>query len=163
MPAKSNTPPSSTRHWSKQTDWHDRNNTKSLTRRNLVWSIRWQEAASGALLQNLEISEGFKLQGGTELGCISTSTSKEIVAGDANADQPLVFRVVSGLFMSCLFDVSWLSVYPAEKEILYPPLTYLEYGSTTPIPNSSGVVVDVPPFSTQHSVLLRAIWLPKNK
>jgi hypothetical protein len=51
--------------------------------------------------------------------------------------------------MSCGADVSWLSVFPAEKEILYPPLTYLEYDGTTPILNSSGAVVDVKPsFST---------------
>jgi hypothetical protein len=97
------------------------------------------------LLQNLKISEDFKIEGGTELGCMSTSTSMKIVAGYAKSKQPLVFRVVSDSFMSCGADVSWLSVYPAEKEILYPPLTYLEYVGTTPILNSSGVVVDVKP------------------
>jgi hypothetical protein len=55
--------------------------------------------------------------------------------------------------MSCRFDVGLLalglSAYPAEKELLYPPLTYLEHDSTTPILNSSGVVVDVPSFATQ--------------
>jgi hypothetical protein len=46
-------------------------------------------------------------------------------------------------------DVSWLSVYPAEAEILYPPLTYLKYVKTTPIKNSTGFVVEVKPsFST---------------
>ena len=40
---------------------------------------------------------------------------------------------------------SWLSVYPAEAEVLYPPLTYLRYVKSTPIKNSQGVVVDVRP------------------
>jgi hypothetical protein len=47
--------------------------------------------------------------------------------------------------MSCGADVSWLSVYPAEAEILYPPLTYLKYVKTTPIKNSNGFVVEVKP------------------
>jgi hypothetical protein len=76
---------------------------------------------------------------------MSASTSKEIVAGYAQSDQPLIFRIVSDDFMSCGADVSWLSVYPAEKEILYPPLTFLKYDGTTPILNSTGVVVDVKP------------------
>jgi hypothetical protein len=56
-----------------------------------VSDISW---SCTTLLQNLEISEDFKLQGGTELGCMSTSTSN--LQGDRR----------------------WLSVYPAEKEIL---------------------------------------------
>jgi hypothetical protein len=100
-------------------------------------------------MKDLELTDKFKRQGGTELGCMSTSTSKAIVAGYANSAQPLVFRVNSDGFMSCGADISWLSVYPNEAEVLYPPLTYLKYLKTTPIKNSSGFVVDVEPiFST---------------
>jgi hypothetical protein len=98
-----------------------------------------------ALFQNVEISEDFKLHGGTELACMSTSTSKDIVAGYANSEMPLVFRVVSDNFMNCGADVSWLSVYPSENEVLYPPLTFLKYDGTVPIKNSSGMVVNVSP------------------
>jgi hypothetical protein len=61
--------------------------------------------------------------------------------------KPLVFRIISEDFMSCGADVSWLSVYPTEAEILYPPLTYLKYAyaGETPIKNSIGMVVDVVP------------------
>ena len=52
---------------------------------------------------------------------------------------------VSDDFMSCGADVSWLSVYPAEAEVLYPPLTYLRYVKSTPIESSQGVVVDARP------------------
>jgi hypothetical protein len=76
---------------------------------------------------------------------MSTSTSKEIVAGYAKSEQPLIFRVVSDTFMSCGADISWLSIYPEEKEVLYPPLTYLQFLKITPIKNSSGFVVDVRP------------------
>ena len=96
-------------------------------------------------MQNLELTEEFRLHGGTELGCMSTSEQKHVVAQFAQSAKPLVFRVVSDDFMSCGADVSWLSVYPAEAEVLYPPLTYLRYVKTTPIKNSQGVVVDVRP------------------
>jgi serine/threonine protein kinase len=100
-------------------------------------------------MKNLEITEDFRLHGGTELACMSTSTSQDIVAGYAKSKQPLVFKLVSDDFLSCGADVSWLSVYPAEAEILYPPLTYLKYVKTTRIKNSSGFVVEVKPsFST---------------
>ena len=38
---------------------------------------------------------------------------------------PLVFRFVTKDFMTRGADISFLSVYPDEKESLYPPLTYL--------------------------------------
>ena len=80
---------------------------------------------------------------------MSTSIDKDIMAGFAMSDQPLVFRVLSDDFMSCGADIQWLSVYPTEKEILYPPLTFLKYVKHTPIANSKGIVVDViPSFST---------------
>jgi hypothetical protein len=96
-------------------------------------------------MRNLELTEEFKTRGGTELGCMSTSTSLDIVAGYANSDQPLVFRLVSDSFMSCGIDISWLSVYPNEEEVLYPPLTFLQYLGQRPIKNSRGIVVDVKP------------------
>jgi hypothetical protein len=73
----------------------------------------------------------------------------DVVAGYAKSEKPLVFRIISDDFMSCGADVSWVSVYPSENEVLYPPLTFLKYDGTTPILNSSGMVVDVKPsFST---------------
>jgi hypothetical protein len=76
---------------------------------------------------------------------MSTSTSKKIVAKYAKSTKPLVVCVISDGFLSCGADVSWLSVYPGEAEILYPPLTYLKFIKMTPIANSSGHVVYVEP------------------
>jgi hypothetical protein len=97
------------------------------------------------LQQNLELTEKFKREGGTELGCMSTSTKMHIVAGYAKSAQPLVFRINSDDFMSCGADISWLSVYPTEAEVLYPPLTFLRYIKEQRIKNSLGIVVDVKP------------------
>jgi hypothetical protein len=96
-------------------------------------------------MKNLELTEDFMLRGGTELGCMSTSTKMDIVAGYAKSQQPLVFRILSDGFMSRGADISWLSLYPTEAEILYPPLTYLKFKRTRRIKDSAGVVVDVTP------------------
>jgi hypothetical protein len=97
-------------------------------------------------MKDLELTEEFKRSGGTELGCLSTSTSKESVARYASSAQPLIFRVVSDGFMSCGAHISWVSLYPEDEEVLYPPLTYLKFLKATPIKNSSGFVVDVEPM-----------------
>jgi hypothetical protein len=100
-------------------------------------------------MKNLQLTEDFMKHGGTELGCMSTSTDKDIVASYARSQQPLVFRVISEGFMSRGADISWLSVYPGEAEILYPPLTYLKFERSYKIKNSAGTLVDVTPqFAT---------------
>ena len=38
---------------------------------------------------------------------------------------PLIFKFETKDFTSRGADIGWLSVYPNEKEALYPPLTYL--------------------------------------
>jgi hypothetical protein len=96
-------------------------------------------------MKDLELTDEFRRHGGTELGCMSTSKSMETVAGYANSTKPLVFRVVSDDFMSCGADIRQFSLYPEEAEVLYPPLTYLKVVKTTPIKNSTGIVVDVEP------------------
>jgi hypothetical protein len=96
-------------------------------------------------MKDLELTEEFVQSGGTELGCMSTSTKQEIVADYAQSQQPLVFCVVSDGFMSRGADISWLSLYSAEAEVLYPPLTYLKFVRKRNIKNSTGIVVDVKP------------------
>ena len=76
---------------------------------------------------------------------MSTSTSKSIVANYANSEQPLIFRINSDGFMTRGADISWLSMYPEEAEILYPPLTYLKPVRKTRIKNSKGYIIDVKP------------------
>ena len=42
-------------------------------------------------------------------------------------------------------SIQWLSAFPQESEVLYPPLTYLKYLGQKKIKNSRGIVVDVEP------------------
>ena len=59
------------------------------------------------------------------MACMSTTSSREVAEDFALSKSPLLFKFVSKSFMSHGADISFLSVYPGEKEWLYPPLTYL--------------------------------------
>jgi hypothetical protein len=78
-------------------------------------------------LIDLQVTEEFLEVGGTEMSCMSTTSSKKVAADFAKKSKtsPLLFKLLSNDFMSHGADISFLSVYPEEKEILYPPLTYL--------------------------------------
>lgn len=76
-------------------------------------------------LAGMALSTSFMEQGGTEYGCMSTSAAREIAIEFAGTKHPLVFKYETENFMSRGADISFLSVYPEEKETLYPPLTYL--------------------------------------
>ena len=60
-----------------------------------------------------------------EFACLSTSASKDVAVNLAASSLPLVFKFETKDFTSRGADVEFLSVYPNEKEALYPPLTYL--------------------------------------
>jgi hypothetical protein len=76
--------------------------------------------------KDLAVSGNFLSDGGTEIACMSASTVREVAVGFAKSKCPLVFRLETDNFMSRGADVSFLSVFPNEKEVLYPPLTYLQ-------------------------------------
>jgi hypothetical protein len=50
----------------------------------------------------------------------------EVMALYAQSDNPLVFRIKVDSPMDMGADISWLSVYPDEREVLYPPMTFLK-------------------------------------
>mmetsp|Transcript_39603 Transcript_39603/g.105338 ORF Transcript_39603/g.105338 Transcript_39603/m.105338 type:complete len:492 (-) Transcript_39603:558-2033(-) len=76
-------------------------------------------------MSNLECSEHFMKNGGTEFAFMSTSTDLEVALRYSLSKFPLLFRIVPAGFLSCGVDVEWLSAFPHEQEILFPPLTYL--------------------------------------
>jgi hypothetical protein len=96
-------------------------------------------------MKNLEATDDFLSNGGTELGPMSTSVSKVKIGEYAKSEYPLILRVVPTSFMERGSDISWLSLYPGEKEVLYPPLTYLETIRKRRIKNCKGWVIDVRP------------------
>jgi hypothetical protein len=78
-------------------------------------------------MKDTKITEEFKRDGGTEYACMSTSTKRAVVAAYAKSDTPLIFRVIATSFASRGANISWLSLYPNESEVLFPPLTFLKY------------------------------------
>ena len=76
-------------------------------------------------LKDMTLSMAFLKQGGTECACMSTSSSMDVAVEFSESDCPLIFKFQTNSFMSQGADISFLSVYPEEKEVLYPPLTYL--------------------------------------
>lgn len=77
-------------------------------------------------MRNLRAAEKFMLEGGTEMAFMSTTTALEVAVRYSLSQQALLFKIVAPNFLAAGADVQWLSAFPQEKEILYPPLTYLK-------------------------------------
>lgn len=61
------------------------------------------------------------------LAQLSASTDRNIAQNFSDGPCPLVLKITPSTFMQCGADVRFLSVYPSEKEVLYPPLTFLRF------------------------------------
>jgi hypothetical protein len=77
-------------------------------------------------MRNLEMVEEFMVHGGTELAFMSTTTDVNVAVRYCLSSNSLLFKIVSDNFMTMGADLQWLSAFPGEAEILYPPLTYLK-------------------------------------
>jgi hypothetical protein len=66
------------------------------------------------------------MDGGTEMAFMSTTTALDVAVSYSLSKQALLFKIVAPNFLAAGADVQWLSAFPQEKEILYPPLTYLK-------------------------------------
>ncbi|EKX31206.1 hypothetical protein GUITHDRAFT_83345, partial [Guillardia theta CCMP2712] len=63
--------------------------------------------------------------GGVELAMMSTTTDEEVAMQYAKGRTPLLFEIGCGAIDRGA-SLRFLSQYPGEDEILYPPLSYLE-------------------------------------
>lgn len=77
-------------------------------------------------MRNLDAADNFMKQGGKELAFMSTTMDLGVAVRYCLSQRSLLFKIVSDGFMSMGADVQWLSAFPGEAEILYPPLTYLK-------------------------------------
>ena len=75
-------------------------------------------------MRDRTVSEEFMVKGGTELACMSTSSDLRVVASYAKSNTPLLFRLKVDSPMELGAELDWLSLYPGEREVLYPPLTF---------------------------------------
>ena len=73
----------------------------------------------------MKVSDLFMENGGAEMACMSTTSSKAVAMSFAGEKCPVLFKYSSRSFMSDGAEIDFLSVYPGEREVLYPPMTYL--------------------------------------
>ena len=64
-------------------------------------------------------------QGGTELAPMSTTSSLSVAMRYSASKDSVLLRILTDSFISRGPDISFLSAFPAEREFLFPPLTYL--------------------------------------
>ena len=76
-------------------------------------------------MRNMELPESFVTQGGTEHAPMSTTTQLSVAVRYALSRRSLLFRVTAPSFMQAGADLSFVSAFSAEQEMLYPPGTYL--------------------------------------
>ena len=81
----------------------------------------------------------FGRKGGTELAPMSTTTDLQVAAKYARSGTSLLFKITLDNFMQYGAELKWLSAFPNEEEVLYPPLTYLQpTGRVQPIKIGEG-------------------------
>ena len=82
----------------------------------------------------------FKKHGGTELAPMSTSAHKSIAMSYAGSQRGLVMSFATrGLSRGV--EIHEFSVYPKEREFLYPPLTYMLFDETRQVTNEDDCTV----------------------
>ncbi len=57
---------------------------------------------------------------------LRTALACSISKKDNSSRQSLLFKIVVDNGLQRGADLEWLSMFPAESEVLYPPLTYLQ-------------------------------------
>jgi hypothetical protein len=77
-------------------------------------------------LRDVVVPEAFLIEGGTELAPMSTSRSLEVAvrySTTSTATCALLIKLSIPSFMQQGADLNFLSAFPDEEEVLYPPLT----------------------------------------
>jgi hypothetical protein len=76
-------------------------------------------------LKDLHAGDEFQRSGGTELAPMSTTTDLKVAIAYSISRSSLLLKLRTTSFMGRGANLSYLSAFPGEAEILFPPLTYL--------------------------------------
>jgi len=76
-------------------------------------------------LAGRSVSDDFLAKGGTELAPMSTTRDLKIALQYSASEHSVILRLRTKGFMGRGADISFLSAFPGEAEVLFPPLTYL--------------------------------------
>lgn len=99
-------------------------------------------------MRNLQVSDTFVTEGGTEIAPMSATADLSVALRYALSPRSLIFKIVTSSFLERGVDLSYLSCYPEESEHLFAPLTYLRpTGKTQTLEWAGGTltVVEVAP------------------
>jgi hypothetical protein len=91
-----------------------------------VLKVGFEEITLWRGMRNLEVADSFMERGGTELAFMSTTRDLAVAVRYCLSPKSLLLKLVCPNFMTTGADVHWLSAYPEEAEVLFPPLTYLQ-------------------------------------
>ena len=94
---------------------HDTNEVRTQTKLDL-WRGMRDTVPTDAFLQD----------GGTELAPMSTTSKLEVALQYSAAESSLLFKLRTDSFMDRGASIDFLSAFPGEEEVLYPPLTFLK-------------------------------------
>jgi hypothetical protein len=87
-------------------------------------------------LKDMRLPEEFRkedacgVRGGLELGLMSTTADQEVAIHYSESKMPTVFEIRVGA-VDRGAPLKWLSQYPGEEEILFPPRSFLEVTGET--------------------------------
>lgn len=79
-------------------------------------------------MKMLEVGKDFldERKGGTEVAPMSTTTDITVAVQYGLGPRSLLFCIVCDNFMQYGAELQWLSAFPEEVEVCYPPFTYLQ-------------------------------------
>ena len=78
-------------------------------------------------LKAVHAHKDFILFGGAELAPMSTTSDFKVAVAYATCREGcLLMKIVVESALDHGADLAWLSAFPGEAEVLYPPLTYLK-------------------------------------
>lgn len=79
-------------------------------------------------MRNVKVAQDFMedLRGGTEVAPMSTTSDFAVAVRYGVSNETLLFKVKVSNFMQYGAELKWLSAFPGEAEVCYPPLTYLQ-------------------------------------
>ena len=121
---------------------------KKLRSVDAVSADRNDEVVLWRGMANRSVSEEFLRDGGTELAPMSTTSALQVAVQFSASEASVLLRLRTSSFMSRGADISFLSVFPAENECLFPPLTYLKVFEKhdVAVGGAAFTVVDVQPM-----------------
>ena len=95
-------------------------------------------------MRDTHVTDSFLQRGGTELAPMSTTTKLEVAVQYSAAASSLLFKIRTDSFMQRGASIQFRSAFPAEEEVLYPPLTFLKpTGKTMSVPYEDRVITVV--------------------